>query len=104
MKGFILIISQVIPKRQNLVEVLNARGIVVGLCLHAGSYEEATRVNPDLKSLQVVNRLGFPEIILPGLERHDFYVTLKSAEVSKDNMEISIFVRYDDGYLVDVSR
>jgi hypothetical protein len=47
--------------------------------------------------------MEFPEVIMPGLQRHDFYVTLESGEFTKtDNIEVGVTIRTDDGTTINV--
>src|SRR5690606_17741272 len=66
-----------ILKKTNVVPVEKAKGIVVGLTLLKGKLETHYSITPALRDLPVCTRLGFPEVISPGLSRNDFYVTVK---------------------------
>ena len=52
-----------------------------------GDYEEALESHPALigkkTGTKVVQRRGFPEIVLPGRHRNDFYLMLRNGEFEK---------------------
>jgi hypothetical protein len=50
-----------------------------------------------MKGYTQIGRLGFPELIMPGLQRHDFYVTMDSGELGKSDVEVTVVVRLDSG-------
>lgn len=93
----------IIKNSNGLVSIPHAIGIVIGLTLHRGSIEECLVLRPELYEYQRVSKLGFPELIMPGLERHDFYLTIESAEYSKgENIEITTYLKTDTGEKIPV--
>ncbi len=83
---------------QHLQEVPRAKGIVIGLTGFTGDFKSVLQDNPPLKEIAVTNRFGFPEVILPGINRNDFYITVEEGEFSQDrktsakNVEVTVQV------------
>lgn len=81
-------------------EVPRAKGICVGMKLFTADPKLISE-NPDLKEISWTTKTGFPEVFLPGIERHDFYLTLEDGDFSSDkkgpNIEITAQLRKDNG-------
>eukprot|EP01114_Cavostelium_apophysatum_P020900 TRINITY_DN713_c0_g1_i1.p1 TRINITY_DN713_c0_g1~~TRINITY_DN713_c0_g1_i1.p1 ORF type:complete len:1705 (+),score=520.73 TRINITY_DN713_c0_g1_i1:76-5190(+) len=91
-------LHELIPKGQNLISLPHARGVVLGLTLYRGEVSEVSPTIPDFKDFPQINRLEFPDVIMPGLQRHDFYVTLEAGDNLKiENLEVAIVLNNDDG-------
>lgn len=84
----------------NIQLVPRAKGICLGLTFFTGNYyqlvEKFTKI---LKNIHVTPRLGFIDIIVPGVIRNDFYITLEEGIFSLEkkssvNIEITIQVIY----------
>lgn len=102
MKFFFQILV-IVKNSTGLINLPHAKGIVLGLALHQGSFEETLITTPELYEYQRVIKLGFPELIMPGFERHDFYLTIEAAEFAKaESIEITGYVKLDDGEKVQV--
>jgi hypothetical protein len=69
---------------QGIQEVPRAKGLVIGLTGYSGDIKQILQDNQILKEISVTNRFGFPEVILPGVNRNDFYVTLEEGEFSQE--------------------
>jgi hypothetical protein len=61
---------------------------------------------PQLAGVGTTPKLGFPEVILPGLSRNDIFVTIESGEFLQErkttakNIEVLMQVRLENGELV----
>lgn len=71
----------------------------------AGNYNQVADSHPALvgkgTGCKIVQRLGFPEIIMPGALRNDFYLMLKHGEFEKSvkshrSVQVEISVRYQN--------
>lgn len=71
-----------------------AKGICVGLGILHGDLNNLQSTISELKTITITNRLGFPDVIAPGIHRNDLYLTLEEGEFSQDkkNIEVSIQV------------
>jgi hypothetical protein len=84
-----------------------AKGIALGFRLFSGDLADVIAAQePLLKGLKVTNKLGFPEVVLPGEDRNDLYITLEAGEFLQDrkssekNVEVSLNVIMPDGRVV----
>uniref|UniRef100_A0AAQ4R415 Dedicator of cytokinesis 5 n=1 Tax=Gasterosteus aculeatus aculeatus TaxID=481459 RepID=A0AAQ4R415_GASAC len=80
-------------------------GLFVTLKLLAGDLAQVRKDYPHLvdRSTAIVRKMGFPEIILPGIVRNDIYVTLLQGEFDRGkkktpkNVEVILSVHDDEG-------
>ncbi len=83
-----------------------AKGIALGIKFFSGDLPDVIAMNEDLKSLKVTNKLGFPDVILPGEARNDLYVTIDGGEFLQDrktsakNVEVTCNVVMNDGHIL----
>ncbi|KAM8886809.1 dedicator of cytokinesis protein 5 isoform 2-T2 [Spinachia spinachia] len=111
-----LIPSRVIGENEPLTAVFNkviatrevnhkGQGLFVTLKLLAGDLAQVRKDYPHLvdRSTAIVRKMGFPEIILPGIVRNDIYVTLLQGEFDRGkkktpkNVEVILSVHDDEG-------
>uniref|UniRef100_A0A3B4BMB5 Uncharacterized protein n=1 Tax=Periophthalmus magnuspinnatus TaxID=409849 RepID=A0A3B4BMB5_9GOBI len=111
-----LIPSRVIGENEPLTAVFNkviatrevnhkGQGLFVTLKLLPGDLAQVRKDYPHFvdRSTAIVRKMGFPEIILPGNVRNDFYVTLVQGEFDRGkkktpkNVEVILSVHDDDG-------
>eukprot|EP01104_Vermistella_antarctica_P007977 TRINITY_DN1983_c0_g1_i1.p1 TRINITY_DN1983_c0_g1~~TRINITY_DN1983_c0_g1_i1.p1 ORF type:complete len:1550 (-),score=477.61 TRINITY_DN1983_c0_g1_i1:103-4533(-) len=95
---------ELILKKQNVEAIPKSKGICVSLQVFRGSYDDVQKNGGSIfKGVPTTKKLGFPEIILPGDERNDFYVTLDGGEVSQErkstakNVEVIVTVKDANG-------
>uniref|UniRef100_H3D1P3 Dedicator of cytokinesis 5 n=1 Tax=Tetraodon nigroviridis TaxID=99883 RepID=H3D1P3_TETNG len=108
--------QQVIGENEPLTAVFNkviatqevkhkGQGLFVTLKLLPGDLTQVRKDFPHLvdRSTAIVRKMGFPEIILPGDVRNDFYVTLLQGEFDRGkkktpkNVEVILSVHDDEG-------
>ncbi|XP_062418433.1 dedicator of cytokinesis protein 5 isoform X1 [Pungitius pungitius] len=111
-----LIPSRVIGENEPLTAVFNkviatrevnhkGQGLFVTLKLLAGDLGQVRKDFPHLvdRSTAIVRKMGFPEIILPGIVRNDIYVTLLQGEFDRGkkktpkNVEVILSVHDNEG-------
>uniref|UniRef100_A0A3Q3WAR4 Uncharacterized protein n=1 Tax=Mola mola TaxID=94237 RepID=A0A3Q3WAR4_MOLML len=111
-----LIPSRVIGENEPLTAVFNkviatrevnhkGQGLFVTLKLLPGDLAQVRKDYPHFvdRSTAIVRKMGFPEIILPGNVRNDFYVTLLQGEFDRGkkktpkNVEVILSVHDDEG-------
>ncbi|TNM89956.1 hypothetical protein fugu_004190 [Takifugu bimaculatus] len=111
-----LIPSRVIGENEPLTAVFNkviatqevkhkGQGLFVTLKLLPGDLAQVRKDFPHFvdRSTAIVRKMGFPEIILPGNVRNDFYVTLLQGEFDRGkkktpkNVEVILSVHDDEG-------
>uniref|UniRef100_A0A7N6AST7 Dedicator of cytokinesis 5 n=1 Tax=Anabas testudineus TaxID=64144 RepID=A0A7N6AST7_ANATE len=81
------------------------QGLFVTLKLLPGDLAQVRKDYPHFvdRSTAIVQKMGFPEIILPGNVRNDFYVTLLQGEFDRGkkktpkNVEVTLSVHDDEG-------
>eukprot|EP00808_Paulinella_micropora_P012742 g7442.t1 len=86
-----------------------AQGIALSLALLPGTLAEAQALpnSPIDADAMITHRLFFPDFILPGMARNDFYLVLGTAiylqdkKTSQKNVEILIQIRRSNGQLVE---
>ncbi|XP_065059429.1 dedicator of cytokinesis protein 3-like isoform X2 [Rhopilema esculentum] len=87
----------------------NQNEICIGLKLLQGDLDKIIDENPFLKKskVAVTRRLGFPDIVMPGDIRNDFYVTISHADFERGgktaqrNVEITMSVVTDKGRIIN---
>ncbi|XP_075881740.1 dedicator of cytokinesis protein 5 [Nelusetta ayraudi] len=111
-----LIPSRVIGENEPLTAVFNkviatrevnhkGQGLFVTLKLLPGDLAQVRKDYPHFvdRSTAVVRKMGFPEIILPGIVRNDFYITLLQGEFDRGkkktpkNVEVILSVHDQEG-------
>uniref|UniRef100_A0A8C2ZVH6 Dedicator of cytokinesis 5 n=1 Tax=Cyclopterus lumpus TaxID=8103 RepID=A0A8C2ZVH6_CYCLU len=83
-------------------------GLFVTLKLLSGDLAQVRKDYPHFvdRSTAIVRKMGFPEIILPGIVRNDIYVTLLQGEFDRGkkktpkNVEVILSVYDDEGNLI----
>lgn len=90
---------------QSIQEVPRAKGLCIGLTLFIGEHKQILQENTAVQGITVTNRIGFPEVNMPGFSRHDFYLTLEEGDFSQDrkNIEVTLHVRKDNGEQLKVN-
>ncbi|XP_068508533.1 dedicator of cytokinesis protein 3 isoform X14 [Syngnathus scovelli] len=84
----------------------NNSGLVISLQLLHGDVEALRRENKWLSRASVTHKLGFPDVMVPGDVRNDFYLTLERGDFERGgksvqkNIEVTVSVLLDDGELV----
>uniref|UniRef100_A0A8C6WXT2 Dedicator of cytokinesis 5 n=1 Tax=Neogobius melanostomus TaxID=47308 RepID=A0A8C6WXT2_9GOBI len=108
--------SRVIGENEPLTAVFNkviatrevnhkGQGLFVTLKLLPGDLAQVRKDYPHFvdRSTAIVRKMGFPEIILPGIVRNDFYITLVQGEFDRGkkktpkNVEVILSVHDDNG-------
>ncbi|EGG21230.1 SH3 domain-containing protein [Cavenderia fasciculata] len=103
---FPILHEMIIKNATNLQQVPKAKGICIGLTLLPGELKQVIKENPVLEEVQQTSKLGFPDVIYPGDQRNDLFITLESGEYSQDrktsakNVEIIVQARLENGDLV----
>ena len=74
-----------------------------------GELSQVREENPILfKNISLTNKLGFPDIILPGDVRNDLYITLDKGEFERGgkstskNIEVTVMVLDGSGNVLEV--
>ncbi|XP_071338354.1 dedicator of cytokinesis protein 5 isoform X2 [Trachinotus anak] len=112
--------SRVIGENEPLTAVFNkviatrevnhkGQGLFVTLKLLPGDLAQVRKDYPHFvdRSTAIVRKMGFPEIILPGNVRNDFYITLVQGEFDRGkkktpkNVEVILTVHDDEGNLME---
>uniref|UniRef100_A0A8D0D8M7 Dedicator of cytokinesis 5 n=1 Tax=Sander lucioperca TaxID=283035 RepID=A0A8D0D8M7_SANLU len=112
--------SRVIGENEPLTAVFNkviatrevnhkGQGLFVTLKLLPGDLAQVRKDYPHFvdRSTAIVRKMGFPEIILPGIVRNDIYVTLLQGEFDRGkkktpkNVEVILSVHNDEGSSVE---
>ena len=102
--------DSIIKKLSNKGATLTSKGFTMSLTLQLfrGELDLLKNDFPKFNSAVLVPRLGFPEVILPGDVRNDFYIIFEKGEFDKGqksaerNVEISLTVCNQDGKEVEV--
>ncbi|KAA8592767.1 hypothetical protein FQN60_018222, partial [Etheostoma spectabile] len=115
--------SRVIGENEPLTAVFNkviatrevnhkGQGLFVTLKLLPGDLAQVRKDYPHFvdRSTAIVRKMGFPEIILPGIVRNDIYVTLLQGEFDRGkkktpkNVEVILSVHNEEGSPVEVKQ
>ncbi|XP_037108357.1 dedicator of cytokinesis protein 3-like isoform X3 [Syngnathus acus] len=84
----------------------NNSGLVISLQLLHGDVEALRRENKWLSRASVTHKLGFPDVMVPGDVRNDFYLTLERGDFERGgksvqkNIEVTVSLLLADGELV----
>eukprot|EP01117_Protostelium_nocturnum_P003278 TRINITY_DN1423_c0_g1_i1.p1 TRINITY_DN1423_c0_g1~~TRINITY_DN1423_c0_g1_i1.p1 ORF type:complete len:1858 (+),score=684.59 TRINITY_DN1423_c0_g1_i1:134-5707(+) len=93
-----------IVKKHNLTTLPHAKGIVLGLQLNCGPYDELCQQYGDkFREIPQVSRLLFPDSGITAV-RNDFYLTLESGKLGKsENIQVNVVIRGEDGEVINNS-
>uniref|UniRef100_A0A674AW66 Dedicator of cytokinesis 3 n=1 Tax=Salmo trutta TaxID=8032 RepID=A0A674AW66_SALTR len=80
-------------------------GLIISLQLLRGELDQIRRENQAVfsRSLAIMRKLGFSDVIVPGDTRNDLYLTLERGDFERGgksvqkNIEVTIYVLYADG-------
>lgn len=85
-------------------------GIIVSLKLLHGDLKQIKEENPLLfKNMSLTNKLGFPDVIMPGDVRNDLYLLLEKGEFERGgkstgkNIEVTVLVLDSEKNIVKVN-
>lgn len=85
-------------------------GIIISLKMLHGELNQIKEDNPLLfKNISLTNKLGFPDVIMPGDVRNDLYLTLEKGEFERGgkstgkNIEVTVLVLDSEKNVVRVS-
>lgn len=89
--------ENILGKKPNTYEpVPKAKGVCVGVRLLHGEIGQLKQELSILSDVTCVQKLGFPEVILPGEVRNDMYLTLVTGDFSMDrktkNVQLTVSV------------
>eukprot|EP01094_Clydonella_sp_ATCC50884_P028734 TRINITY_DN8724_c0_g1_i1.p1 TRINITY_DN8724_c0_g1~~TRINITY_DN8724_c0_g1_i1.p1 ORF type:complete len:1774 (+),score=493.43 TRINITY_DN8724_c0_g1_i1:697-5322(+) len=105
--SFSIIAELIVKNSKEVSPVPKAKGVIVSVSLLRGSYVEILDEHPELQSVTVTERFGFPDVVFPGVSRNDFYVTLESGEFlfdrSTKTVDVSACVKTNNGEVVEHS-
>jgi dedicator of cytokinesis protein 3 len=93
----------VIAKNKDVSAPKGGGSLCVGLALLRGPLHEAMNAKVELSNVIITDKLGFPEVLLPGIFKNSFYISLTSGEFTLDkssSVEVTICVRTDSGQTV----
>eukprot|EP00002_Diphylleia_rotans_P033952 TRINITY_DN726_c0_g1_i1.p1 TRINITY_DN726_c0_g1~~TRINITY_DN726_c0_g1_i1.p1 ORF type:complete len:1627 (-),score=400.74 TRINITY_DN726_c0_g1_i1:247-5127(-) len=98
--------ESIMSEAGNYEPVPRSMGVVVLLQVAVGDFQETIMRRKDFNDLSLSNKLGFPEVIMPGDTRNDLYVTLDHGEFLQDrkksakNVEVTARVLNEHGQVV----
>lgn len=85
-------------------------GIIISLKMLHGELNQIKEDNPLLfKNISLTNKLGFPDVIMPGDVRNDLYLTLEKGEFERGgkstgkNIEVTVVVLDSEKNIIKVT-
>ena len=92
-----------------LFSICDIPGIIISLKMYHGQLSQIKEENPLLfKNVSLTNKLGFPDVIMPGDVRNDLYLFLEKGEFERGgkstgkNIEVTVLVLDSEKNIIKV--
>eukprot|EP01133_Synstelium_polycarpum_P007468 gene7468-8737_t len=80
--------------------IVRAKGIVCTVRHFHGDYAAFLVEQPDARSIAPSLKMALPEVVLPGHDRNDMYITIEEGDFADKNVEVTLMVRTDSGVVL----